>query len=123
MRVQPSIETPPGPANEQKNDYINVQSLDQTAPETRSAYEASATRRPYPSIPPFTPQITPAPHNPYFDLFSQPIPNKRLDFTKAAIIIKIWDKDKRYIGNAYDLLSRRDQVKSGTRPTAITVVM
>jgi hypothetical protein len=30
MRIQPSIETPPGPVNEQQNDYIGVQSFNQT---------------------------------------------------------------------------------------------
>jgi hypothetical protein len=97
MRVQPSIKTPLGPANEQKNDYISVQSLYQTAPETRSAYKASAVRKPYPSVPLFTAQITLAPHNLYFDLFPRLIPNKRLDLTKAAIMIKFWNKDKRYM--------------------------
>jgi hypothetical protein len=104
MRVQPSIKTPSGLANEQQNNYTGVQSFDQTAPETRSAYEAPVARKPYPSVPPFTSQITPAPHDPYFDLLLRPIPNKRLDSTKAAMVIKLWNKDKRYIGNAYDLL-------------------
>jgi hypothetical protein len=104
MRVQPSIENPPGPANEQQNDYIGVQNFDQTAPKTRSAYEALIARKPYSLVPLFTPQIIPAPHDPYFDLLPRPISNERLDPTKAAIIIKLWDKDKRYIGNIYDLL-------------------
>jgi hypothetical protein len=89
MRVQPSIENPPGPANEQQNDYTSVQSFDQTAPETRSAYEAPVARKPYSLVPFFIPQITPAPYDPYFDLLPRFIPNKRLDSTKAAIIIKL----------------------------------
>jgi hypothetical protein len=105
MRVQSSIETPPGFANEQQNGYISVQNFDQTAPETRLVYEAFVARKPYSLVPPFTSQITPAPHDPYFDLLPRFIPNERLDSTKAAIMIKLWNKDKKYIGNAYDLLN------------------
>jgi hypothetical protein len=103
MRVQLSIETLFKPANEQQNDYTSVQSLDQTAPETRSTYEVAAARKPYPSVPLFILQITPAPHDPYFDLPPRPIPNERLDPTEAVIMIKLWNKNKRYTGNAYDL--------------------
>jgi hypothetical protein len=89
MRVQPSIENLFGSANEQQNDYTNVQIFNQTAPETRSTYEAPIARKPYSSVPPFISQITSAPYDPYFDLSPQFILNKRLDPTKAAIMIKL----------------------------------
>jgi hypothetical protein len=58
----------------------------------------------YPVAPSYKPSEPPAFYNPYFDLSPVLIPNKRLDPIKAALVLKGFNKDDQYTGNAYDLL-------------------
>jgi hypothetical protein len=66
-------------------------------------------RVPYPSVPPFQPIPEPRPHDSYHDLPPVPVSNKRLKSNKAALFIKIYDKNERYTGKPYDLFDDKLQ--------------
>jgi hypothetical protein len=79
-------------------------------PYERQYSQASALPRvPYPSVPPFQPTPEPRPHNPYHDLPPVPVPNERLEPNKAALFMKMYDKNERYTGKLYDFFNDKLQ--------------
>jgi hypothetical protein len=79
-------------------------------PYERQHSQASALPRvPYPSVPPFQPTPEPRSHNSYHNLPPVPIPNERLKSNKAALFIKMYDKNECYIGKPYNLFNDKLQ--------------
>jgi hypothetical protein len=79
-------------------------------PYERQHSQASALPRvPYPSVPPFQPTPEPRSHNPYHNLPPVPVSNERLKPNKAALFMKIYDKNERYTGKLYNLLNDKLQ--------------
>jgi hypothetical protein len=75
-------------------------------PYKRQHSQASALPRVlYPFVPPFQPIPEPRSHDPYHDLPPVSVFNERLEPNKAALFIKMYDKNERYIGKLYDLLN------------------
>jgi hypothetical protein len=75
-------------------------------PYERQHSQASALPRVlYPSVPPFQPTPEPRFHNSYYDLSPVSVPNERLESNKAALFMKIYDKNERYISKLYNLLN------------------
>jgi hypothetical protein len=64
----------------------------------------------YPIAPFYKPFEPPAFYNPYFDLLLIPIPNKRLNPTKAASVLKGFNKNDQYTGNVYDFLDDKIRI-------------
>jgi hypothetical protein len=92
-QIQQSIETPFGSSNEPLVGYSAVNHFNQLTPGARSFYGGTPAFIVYPVAPFYRPSEPPVPYNPYFDLPLVPILNKRLDPTKAASVLKGFNKD------------------------------
>jgi hypothetical protein len=79
-------------------------------PYKRQYSQASALPRVlYPSVPPFQPTPEPRSHNSYHDLPPVTVSNERLEPNKAALFIKMYDKNERYTGKPYDFFNDKLQ--------------
>jgi hypothetical protein len=92
-QIQQNIETPSGSSNEPLIGYSAVNHPNQSTPGARSSHEGTLAFIIYPVAPSYRPSEPLVPHNPYFNLFLVPIPNKRLNPTKAALVLKGFNKD------------------------------
>ena len=64
----------------------------------------------YPVTAPFPPPVIPPTYDAYKSLPPRPVPNERLDPTKATQFIKTFDREKRYTGEPYDLLDDKMRI-------------
>ncbi|KAI0993120.1 hypothetical protein K3495_g15064, partial [Podosphaera aphanis] len=62
------------------------------------------SRSPYPVPTPYTPQLRSGTYDPYSSLPPVPVPNEQLDPSIMLQFTKTYDREKKYTGNAYDLL-------------------
>jgi hypothetical protein len=92
-QIQQSIETPFESSNEPLIDYFAINHPNQSTPGARSFHGGTPAFIVYPVAPSYKPFEPPAPYNLYFDLPPVPIPNKRLNPTKAASVLKGFNKD------------------------------
>jgi hypothetical protein len=109
-QIQQNIETPSGSSNEPPISYSAINHPNQSTPNARSFYKKTLAFIMYPVAPSYKLFEPPAPHNPYFDPFSVLIPNKRLNSTKAASMLKGFNKNDQYTSNAYDFLNNKNRI-------------
>jgi hypothetical protein len=110
IQIQQSIETPSKSSNEPLIGYSAVNHPNQSIPGAQSSYGGTPASTVHPVAPSYRPFEPPAPHNPYFDLPLVPVPNERLDPTKAASLLKGFNRNDQYTGNAYDLLDDKIRI-------------